>query len=354
MLDALHKARLFRLLLPGRFAGEEISPPAFFQIIEAVARLDASTAWCLCQANGCAMAAAYLPDTTAQTIWDDPQAVLAWGPGAKTSAKEEGDGYRVNGRWSFASGCRHATWLGAQTVVMAADGTPHRKPDGSKLLRTMLVPADQASLIDNWDVLGLRGTGSFGFTVDNLFVHRDYSVSRDTPEERNCDTLLYRFPTISLYASGFSATALGTAKTMLEDFKTLAGDKIPRLAGQVLRDNAVVQAEVALGEARLGAARVFVLSELHDIWQAVIETGQLSIAQRMRIRLATTHAIHEAKQVADLVYDAAGATAIFADNLFERRFRDIHTISQQIQGRKSHYQTAGAFMLGHPADLSVI
>lgn len=355
LLDALHNARLFRLLLPRTFAGAEINPFVFCQIIEAVAKLDASTAWCLCQANGCAMAAAYLPHESAAAIWgDNPHAVLAWGPGAKTSAVIEGDGYRVKGKWSFASGCRHASWLGAHCTVFEADGKPLRRADGSRVQRTLLVPAGQASLIDNWNVMGLRATGSFGFRIDNLFVHRDYSLSRDDPHERRCHNGLYQFPAMSLYASGFSATALGVARNMLDAFKTLAGDKIPRLGKQVLRDNAVVQADVALAEARLSAARVFLLSELDAIWQEVTASGQLSISQRMRIRLAATHAIHEAKQVADLVYDAAGASAIFADSAFERRFRDMHTITQQVQGRKSHYQTVGAFMLGQPPDLAVI
>jgi alkylation response protein AidB-like acyl-CoA dehydrogenase len=115
----------------------------------------------------------------------------------------------------------------------------------------------------------------------------------------------------------------------------------------------MVQYEVAQAEARIRAARALVLSELGDIWQEVVATNALSIANRMRIRLATTFAIHEAKAAADVAYDLAGATAIFASNTFERRFRDLHTVTQQQQGRKAHLQTVGAYLRGLPPDLGI-
>jgi alkylation response protein AidB-like acyl-CoA dehydrogenase len=176
---------------------------------------------------------------------------------------------------------------------------------------------------------------------------------RDDAGERRYQAPLYLFPQMSLYASGFSATALGIARAMLDSFTELAVDKRPRLAQRTLRDTGMVQYEVAQAEARIGAARAFVLSELSDIWQEVVATDALSIAQRMRIRLATTFAIHEAKAAADIASDLAGATAIFASNPFERRFRDIRTVTQQIQGRKAHLQRVGAFLLGLPPDLDI-
>jgi alkylation response protein AidB-like acyl-CoA dehydrogenase len=115
----------------------------------------------------------------------------------------------------------------------------------------------------------------------------------------------------------------------------------------------MVQYEVAQAEARIGAARAYVLSELRDIWEEVVATNALSIANRMRIRLATTFAIHEAKAAADTGYELAGATAIFVGNDFERRFRDIHTVTQQLQGRRAHLQSVGAFLLGLPPDLDI-
>lgn len=351
---ALHGEGLFRLLLPRPYGGHEVDPPTFFQVIEEVAKHDASTAWCLCQGNGCAMSAAYLEAEIAENIWGrDPEAVLAWGPGAKSQAIVEGDGYRLTGRWAFVSGGRRANWLGGHASIVEADGSPRRDAEGETVVRTLLLPASEAKWIDAWDVVGLRGTGSDSYEVKDLFVPHDRSFTRDDATERRYRAPLYLFPQMSLYASGFSGTALGIARAMLDSFTELAVDKRPRLAQRTLRDTGMVQYEVAHAEARLKAARAFVLSELTEIWQEVVASNALSVANRMRIRLATTFAIHEAKAAADTAYDLAGATAIFASNDFERRFRDIHTVTQQLQGRKSHLQSVGAFLLGLPADLDI-
>ena len=354
VLSALHDARLFRLLLPRPYGGDEIDPVTFFKAIYAVAEQDASTAWCLCQGNGCAMAAAYAEPAVANKIWgEDPNAVLAWGPG-KAEAQKEGDGYRVNGKWSFASGMRHATWLGGHSVVLEEDGTPREKDGKSPVIRTMLMPAGPIKKTDIWDVIGLRATASDAFEVADAFVEDDFAIDRENQDEKKYDSPLYLFPQTLMYASGFSGTAQGIARGMLDAFKELAGVKTPRKAINSLRDNGVVQAEVAQCEARLKSARAYVVEELTDIWEQVVATNELTMEQRMRIRLCTTYGIHEAKDVADMVYDQAGATAIFKSSAFERRFRDLHTVTQQIQGRKEHFQTVGAYLLGHPPHLGNI
>src|ERR1700750_178111 len=125
LLDTLHEARLCRLLLPRSQDGIETDPVPFFHVIETIAREDASTAWCMSQAGGCAMAAAYLDLPVARAIFgDDPRAVLAWGPGPRVKAVECDGGYRVTGTWAFASGGRHATWLGAPCPISQAAGSP--------------------------------------------------------------------------------------------------------------------------------------------------------------------------------------------------------------------------------------
>ena len=354
LVDALLDAGLYRLLLPAQYGGAQVDPLTFFRAIEAVAAHDASAAWCLCQANGCAMASAYMEPAAAQEIWGrDPRAIVAWGPGESLATPVDG-GYRLSCHCHFASGGRHASWLGSHAQVAGPDGEPQRHPDGSPVIRTMLFPAGEAAMSDVWDVIGLRATGSDDFEVTDLFVPEEFSLLREDPDTRRPHGPLYLFLAMNLYAIGFSATALGTARTMLETFKVLTLEKKPWLRTKLLKDEGVVQAEVARAQVRLAAARGFVERELEEIWQSVVTADELTIAQRMRIRLATTHAIHEAKEVADTVYDAAGATAVFAANAFERRFRDIHTVTQQVQGRKAHYQTVGAFLLGHPPDLSAV
>src|SRR6266446_4027433 len=206
VLDALFEAGMFRLLLPRSLDGAEVDPATFAQVIEEIAKADASTAWCMCQASGCSMSAAYLPpDVAAEVFGKDRRAVLAWGPGPDSRAVAVDGGYRVTGTWSFASGCRHATWLGGHCPIYAQDGSRLRTGGGKAVERTMLFPAASARIVDVWHVSGLKGTGSDAFTVSDLFVPHEYSISRDDPAERRQPGPLYCFPTGSLYASGFAS-----------------------------------------------------------------------------------------------------------------------------------------------------
>ena len=354
LLDALHGQGLFRLLLEKRYGGAELNPADFQAIIEEVAKHDGSTAWCLCQGNGCAMSASFLDEEVANEIWgNDPAGVLAWGPGTST-ALEEAEGFRVNAKAAFASGGRHATWIGTHATVVDSSGEPVRNDAGRKVVRTMLLPAAAIEWEDIWHVVGLRGTASDGYVVDDKHVPYRYSLLRDDAEERRTDRPLYLFRQTNLYACGFSGVALGLAQGMLDAFAELATTKVPRYYRNPLSQNAVVQSEFARASIRLNAARTFVQAELDAIWTKVCASGELSVAERMRIRLATTHAIHEAKAAADTIYDAAGSSAIFTSGPFERRFRDLHTVTQQAQGRRAHYETVGAFMLGNPPDLSSV
>ena len=169
---------------------------------------------------------------------------------------------------------------------------------------------------------------------------------RETAAKPRQPSRLYAFSSSNIYASGFAGVALGIARSALDAFVELARDKIPRGARRTLRDNNVVQAQVAQSEARLRGARAFLLGSLDQIWHDVAKSGRLTIEHNTTIRLASTWAIHQARDVVDTAYHAAGATAIFESNPFERRFRDIHTVVQQYQGRLAHFETVGQVLLG--------
>ena len=355
VLAALFAAGLFRLLLPRSLDGGEVDPVTFARVMEEIAKADASTAWCLCQAAGCSMSAAYLSHDVAMEIFGrDRRAVLAWGPGPGARAIAVDGGYRVTGTWSFASGGRHATWLGAHCPISEPDGSSRRTPNGKLVERTMLFPAASATFVDVWHVSGLKGTGSDAYTVDDLFVPHDHSISRDDPAERRQPGLIYCFPTGSFYASGFASVALGIARRMLDAFVSLAREKTPRGYKRPLANNAVIQSQVGQAEAQLSSARRFLMGSLADIWGAVGSSGTLTMDQRMLIRLASTYAIHQAKAVADVTHHAAGATSIFVDSAFDRGFRDIHAVTQQLQGRQAHFETVGQFMLGIEPDTTFL
>jgi len=359
LLDMLHEQQLFRLLMPRTNNGIETDPITFFHVIETIARADASTAWCLSQAGGCAMTAAYLNLPVAQAIFGDARSVLAWGPGPRVKAVEctEGGvkGYRVTGSWAFASGGRHATWLGAHCPVFNQDGTPKTDETGKQVERTLLVPASAVEWTDIWDVVGLRGTASDQFALTDHFVPHDHGFTRDFQNpgrERREPGPLYRMSAMTCYETGFAGVALGIARGALDDFVDTARTKIPRGARSPIRDSTVVQMGLAQADIRIRSARAWLLQSLAEIWKRVQAGADLSLEDRITIRGASTHAIHSAREAVDFAYNAAGATAIFHSHPLERRFRDIHTVTQQLQGRLNHFETVGAFMMGADADLT--
>ena len=349
LMAALVERGFFRLLLPRSLGGAELTPASFVRVIEEIAKGDASAAWCLNQAAGCSMIAAYLDPGAAREIFGGRRGILAWGPGPGEARIVKG-GYRVTATWSFASGSHGATWLGCHVPLVAADGTRLADPYGNPVVRTLLFPKASAEMTDIWHVIGLKGTGSDQFSVTDLFVPEVFCLAREPDTLPRESGLLYRFTNLQLYSSGFAGVALGIARGTLDAFIELARDKVPRGAERTLRDNHVVQSQVAQAEARLGAARAFLLGALDAVAVELAHARRLTLDQRMTIRLASTFAIHQSLAVVDTAYHAAGATAIFTRNPFERRFRDIHAVSQQLQGRQQHFETVGQFLLGLEPD----
>lgn len=354
LLAAIHDARLVRALLPRDIGGDEATPETYCRMMEVIAAADASTAWCIGQASGCSMTAAYVSPEVARRIWGAADASLAWGAAGPDQVAEVVDGgYRVTGTWQFASGGRHATWFGGHCRVRERDGTLRANADGSPYERTMLFPRDAVTMTPNWDVMGLRGTGSDTYGVVELFVPEAHSARRDRDEERQAfgHGPLYRFSTMQLYAAGFAAVALGIARGMLDSFVTLASTKTPWSSTRMLRDSPVLQSGVAQAEGRWRAARAGLHQALREAWDEVAAAQPMSMDARVAIRLASTFAIHQAKEVADFAWAEAGATAIFEGQPFERRFRDMHAVTQQIQGRRTHFELVGQHLMGltpHP------
>ena len=346
LLERLHESRLFRMLLPRSVGGDEVDLSAYVPAIEEVSRHDGSVGWCLFQACSSSLMAAYLAPEVARTIFSDPRTVMSWGPPSASQATAVAGGYRVTGRWSFASGCRHATWLGAHCHVVEPDGSLRLNAAGRPTVRSLLFPAREATIIDIWDVIGLRGTASDAYTVTDLYVPEPFSTTREDPTLRREPGRIYAFTMQGLYTVAAAGVALGLARGMLDAFEALAMKKTPRALASRLADNAYVQTNVAQWEAKLQAARAYLLDTLATISARADSVALIDIPDRALVRLAATHAIQTSIEVVDYGYRAAGSDAIFVDRAFERRFRDMHTLSQQTQGRMANFEAVGQILLG--------
>jgi alkylation response protein AidB-like acyl-CoA dehydrogenase len=355
VLTALHEARLFRMLLPRSCDGLELQPAQYVQVIEEIAKADASTAWCMSQGSGCSMIAAYMAPHVARDVFGDPRATFAWGPtDGKQKAHAVKGGYRVSGQWSFASGLMHASWVGGHCIIVEPDGSIRLGADGKPLDRTMVMPKSRVTVTDVWHVVGLKGTGSNTFSADEVFVPEEYTLTRESDEERRESGPLYRFTTYQLFGVGFASITLGIARTMLDTFVGITSDKFAYRQTKTLRENAVIQSQVAICEAKLRSSRALLLETLEALWDTVANGDAISLDQRASLRLASVYAAHQAKDVADTIYHNAGATAIFESNPFERRFRDIHSVIQQVQGQFHNFEMVGQVLLGMDSGTKLI
>ena len=339
VVAALIEGGFFHMLKPKSVGGMELRPSVFAQVTETIAAADGSTGWVTCQSNGCSTSAAYLAPAVAKEIFGPANGILAWGPPGPYEAVPVAGGYRITGKWRFASGSQNATYLGA-----------HIKIKGTGETRSFLFPKTSAAMKDIWHTIGLRGTASNEYAVDDLFVPEERAMHRDDPRHRREDGLLYRFTSGQLYSIGFGGVGLGIARATMDAFLNLPANKVARGAGKTMRENNVVQSQMAQCDARWRSARLLLHNAADEAMEEVEQHGEMTLEQRARIRLASTWAIQSAREVVNTLYHAAGSAAVFEENPFERRLRDMHTVAQQAQGRQLHYETVGQLMFGLPAE----
>jgi alkylation response protein AidB-like acyl-CoA dehydrogenase len=366
-------AGLFKMLVPRSLGGGEVSPETFLRVVEAVAHADGSAGWCVAFPAAFGINAGSLREDVAWEIFGrDAHAYVAGSavPAARppeappNRAVAVDGGYRLTGRWSFTSGCRHATWL-ISTCDVFDDDSPRTGPDGrTPVSRFLFLPAVDCKIIETWDVTGLRGTGSDDFAVEEVFVPEERTLSRSSPVQPWHPGPLYAFgagvlpgaqttrtltaPWIGFGSIAIAGVCLGIARGALDAFLELAGAKVRRATETVLRDNPVVQTQAGQAEATLGAARAYLFETVRDVWETVRRTGASTAEQQVRLRLAGAHAAALSAQVVDVAWSAAGASPIFTSNPIERRFRDIHVATQNAAVGSAHYGGAGRLFLGHP------
>ncbi|MFQ6025970.1 MAG: acyl-CoA dehydrogenase family protein [Dehalococcoidia bacterium] len=344
LAGALADQGLFKLLVPHSLGGAEMDLPDFLRVIEVFACADASTAWCLSQNNVFATHAVRIPEPTAREIWGDGRAVVSNGPptSAAKAVPVEG-GYKLSGHWDFSSGSGHATWVAALTPVADSEKGLDRSMARRNPL-TMLIPKQEVNFLDLWEVNGLRGTGSFSFEVEDLFVPdlRAFSAN-DTPWETGS---LYIIPRTLLFGSGNATVALGVAQASLTTVLKLIGSSSPSRPATLLPDRSANHRVIGEAEAIWRSARAFLRESALAVWEEACDSHLPPAEDRLRLRLAITHAITMSARVVEMAYSLCGSSAIFAGNPIQRLFQDMHVITQHIQGRATHYETAGQFLLG--------
>lgn len=341
-------AGLFRSLRPASLGGLECEPALALESMRRVARADASAGWCVMIAATTGLSASRLPRDAARRIYATPETITGGVFAPMGRATDEGDHWRVTGRWRWASGSANCAWFGGGCLIADGDGV-RRHPDGSPDARMMYFPLTDATLHDTWQVTGLCGTGSGDIEVRDLVVPKSHAVSltHDAPREPGP---LYRFPVFGLLALGIAAVMVGNAEGAVDDFVALATAKRPAGSRRTLAERGNVQAEVAKAQAMLRAAQAFVCEVVDDAWATARDGGELAVAQRASLRLAATHAVRTAADVARSMYDLAGGDSVFLASPLQRRFRDAHVGTQHMMVAPPTWELAGRVALGLPTD----
>jgi len=218
----------------------------------------------------------------------------------------------------------------------------------------LLFPKARAAIKDIWHVVGLKGTGSDTYTVNDLFVPAPYSFTRESAADRRELGPLYRLTTFQLNGCGFAAVALGIARATLDAFIAMAAAKVPMLGAKPLRESSVVQAKVASAEARWQSSRAYLMQALDAAWETASRGESPTLQQRAALRLAGVSATEQCREVVELAYHLAGGSAIFEDQAFERRLRDMHAVTQQVQGQFVNFEHVGQVLLGLPSTSHLI
>ena len=325
--------------------GPECDPLMAFCAIETLCAAEGAVGWCAMISSATTLFASRVAPEVAATLFGQPPDVRMAG-----SIRPEGEtravagGYRVRGRWNFASGIHHANWLFCSCKVMDANG-PQLTPAGLPVTRVLLVPKAAATVIDTWSVVGMRGTGSHDFVVDDVFVPKARTFTLlDPVSEANP---LYH-ARLLLVSSGAmtSGTALGLARGAIDTFCHLAADTASTMSTTALRDRALVQMRIAEAEAMVSGARAYIMSAVRAALEAIASHAADPSREIAQARLALTHGMHEAVRATTLVFHAAGTNAVYEKNPLERYFRDVHVAVQHAMGRPENIEDAGKALLG--------
>lgn len=350
LVEKLRKLGFFSLWLRRDFGGPELSLGDFVRVIEALARYDASVAWCVSVAANFSFFSGVLSEPVARRIFVDDKATIAGNMGPLGKAEVVEGGYRVSGRWDYASGIGHSEWILGGCVVHDGNG-PRRLPDGRPETTLAFFPAGDVRMIDTWDVGGLRGTGSHDYHVDNLFVPEAYAITRWTPSHPRT---LYALPFQTTGPVAIAAVPLGIARAVIDAMLEFSGAKKPLFSSAPLREKPAAQAAIGRAEAMLRAARAFMLEACDDAWRTVAAGGRLSREQRALTRLSGAHAADAAKAVMQIAYDIAGGSSVYRNGLLQRRFGDMYTAVQHVQVHSRNFETCGRVLLGLEPDTPLL
>ncbi|MGW8465738.1 acyl-CoA dehydrogenase family protein [Pseudomonas sp. CLCA07] len=333
MIERFKQVGIYRAATPKCFGGDALAPALFLQMIERISEADGSAGWVASFGSAGVYLAALPPETLAEIYADSPDLVFAGGLFPLQPAEAVDGGWQVNGTWKFASGCKGADLLGVG--IGAAGGKP----------RTAVFRADQVDIVENWDVVGLKGTGSHDLRVTDKHVEERWTFIRGGAA--TIDEPLFRYPSIAYAAQVLAVVNLGLARAALDEVRRMAAGSgitgAPKMA-----DRAYVRIEIAKAEAQLAAARGFFYNATEQVWNSILAGNPVTPEQTSLLRLSAIHVSQAGAAVVQSAYSLAGTTAIYLRHPLQRYLRDSMVVTQHAFLSEGLYDGAGSVFLGVP------
>jgi alkylation response protein AidB-like acyl-CoA dehydrogenase len=352
LVKQLRAAGFYRMVIPRSLGGLQVDPLTFLRVAELLAEGAGSVGWNVCNNSIGQLVTLGLPDEGVQEVHGQGEPSIMAGTavqGGGQAVAVEG-GYRISGRWSFGSGCQESDWMLGSFQILD-DGQPRRGPDGKALYWRAVFPRCEAEVVPgSWDVSGLRGTGSFDWTVNDVFLpeHRTM-VHAGVPLDNQWSRwpgITYALPSQAWVGPHHSAVITGIARAGINALIALAVEKTPRGRTFMLCENPQVQDAVGRADAILNAGRTYRSATIAELWNTIASGGETTLEQRARCRLASTNAADSARTAMDLVYRHGGSTSFKRESRLAECWRDLHVVGQTVTVAPEWYPIGGRALMG--------
>lgn len=335
IIDQFKSIGVYRAMVPARFGGDEKSPAEFLRMVEAISAADGSAGWVASFGMSPAYLAA-LPENTLREVWEEsPDVVFAGGIFPPQPAERTESGFKVSGRWKFASGCMGASLCGVGIL-------PEEK---GALPRMAVMPRSQVEIDPTWNMIGMVGTGSHDLIVEGVEVSEEWTFVRGG--EPSIGGSFFRYPSLSFAAQVLSVTTLGMAREALDIVRASVQGRKSVTGAPNLGEREYAQIALAKAEARVQAARHFFYASTDDAWKAIEAGGAPGRDQINLLRLSTTHLTHECAEAIQDVYRISGMSGADNAHPLSRILRDSQLCTQHAFMGEITWKNAGAIFFGH-------
>jgi alkylation response protein AidB-like acyl-CoA dehydrogenase len=347
IVDGLREASIFRQLAPASLGGGEVDPLTWYRTVEAAARIDGSTGWMLFIQGSTGLIGRNMPAEAAEAVVGDPGTILSGAIFPPAKAVTTDGGAVVSGRAPYASGCKHATHLIRMAVLHDGD-VPRMSPMGPEM-RIAVIPAHELTIVETWDVNGLRATGSHDIVADGVFVPDERLVPLMSVPNQHYQGALYRLPFLTMFGFTIAPVALGIAQHAIDATRELAAAKTPAgLDATPLRERAVFQLHLSEAEALVRSARSWLYESVARQWAMAQANQPVPLDDRVDLALAAANASKSSRLAVEQMYLACGGTANYRTSPLQRCLRDIQAVSQHLITNPTSWQLNGAMLAGLP------